>query len=230
MWEATVDGRTLHFHLAGINNQNFILRDEETGSWWQQVSGEAIQGPLKGRRLGPVSQDEIAFERWKREQPAGRVLRPDSRILEAGLYAKPDWEVRMQNMPVATRTHDARLAPRELIVGVTANGRSKAYPMRLIDPQVPLIDTLGGVPIVIVVAGDRSVRAFRRELDGRTFEIFGTADALIDSASGSQWDFTGTAVRGPHTGRQLEKIEVLRDYWFDWYAYHPDTSIYRAGL
>jgi hypothetical protein len=74
------------------------------------------------------------------------------------------------------------------------------------------------------------VRAFQRELDGRTFEIFGTADALIDSASGSRWDFTGTAVRGPQTGRQLKKIVVLRDYWFDWYAYHPDTAVYRAGL
>jgi len=51
VWEATVEGRTLHFHLAGINNQNFIMRDEETGSWWQQVTGEAIFGPLKGRRL-----------------------------------------------------------------------------------------------------------------------------------------------------------------------------------
>jgi hypothetical protein len=37
----------LNFHLAGINNQNFIMRDEETGTWWQQVSGTAIQGPLK---------------------------------------------------------------------------------------------------------------------------------------------------------------------------------------
>ena len=225
-----MNGRVLHFHLAGINNQNFIMRDEETGTWWQQVNGEAIQGLLKGTRLKAVPMDEIAFARWKREQPGGRVLRPDPRIAAAGRYAKPDWEVRMQSMPVATRTFDQRLAPRELIDGVTANGKSKAYPMRLVDPKVPLIDTLGGVPIVIVVAEDRSVRAFRRELDGRAFEIFGSADALVDSASGSQWDFTGVAVRGPWTGRKLEKIAVLRDYWFDWRTYHPDTTIYRGGL
>ncbi|MBA3256470.1 MAG: DUF3179 domain-containing protein [Pyrinomonadaceae bacterium] len=47
MWEATVDGRQLHFQLAGINNQNFIMRDEETGSWWQQVNGEAISARSK---------------------------------------------------------------------------------------------------------------------------------------------------------------------------------------
>ena len=33
------------------------MRDEQTGSWWQQVSGEAIQGPLKGRRLAGVVTD-----------------------------------------------------------------------------------------------------------------------------------------------------------------------------
>jgi len=232
VWETTVGGRQLHFHLAGINNQNFIMRDEETGSWWQQITGEAILGPLKGTRLKAVPQDEISFALWKREQRGGRVLRPDPRILAAGRYAKADWEVRMQKTPVATRTFDKRLAPRDLVVGVTANGKSKAFPMKLIDPQVPLMDVVGGVPIVIVVAEDgRSVRAFSRRLDdGRTIELFGTAEVLIDSASGTQWDFRGRAVRGPWAGRRLEKVEVLRDYWFDWRTYHPDTSIYQAGL
>ena len=27
------------FVSPGINNQNFIMRDEQTGSWWQQVTG-----------------------------------------------------------------------------------------------------------------------------------------------------------------------------------------------
>ena len=125
MWETTVDGKQLHFHLAGINNQNFIMRDEETGSWWQQVTGEAILGPLKGAHLAAVPQDEISFALWKREHPRGRVLRPDPRAAAAGHYAPADWETRMQKVPVATRTFDLRLPARELIVGVTANGRAK---------------------------------------------------------------------------------------------------------
>jgi hypothetical protein len=32
VWTRQVDGITLTFRLAGINNQNFIMRDEETGS------------------------------------------------------------------------------------------------------------------------------------------------------------------------------------------------------
>ncbi len=90
MWEATVDGRRLTFRLAGINNQNFIMRDEETGSWWQQITGECILGPLKGRRLKQFDHDELTFAQWKREHPGGRVLRPDAKIEAAGGYAP--WE------------------------------------------------------------------------------------------------------------------------------------------
>jgi hypothetical protein len=38
-------------YLAGINNQNFLMRDRETGTWWQQISGRAIFGKLKGASL-----------------------------------------------------------------------------------------------------------------------------------------------------------------------------------
>ena len=54
MWRRTIAGRELHFRLAGINNQNFLMRDDETGTWWQQVSGKALSGPLKGQVLEGV--------------------------------------------------------------------------------------------------------------------------------------------------------------------------------
>jgi len=32
VWRAENEGRRLRFHLAGINNQNFLMRDDETGT------------------------------------------------------------------------------------------------------------------------------------------------------------------------------------------------------
>ena len=108
MWQSVVNGQTLKFHLAGINNQNFIMRDEETGSWWQQISGAAIQGAMKGQRLVPVDSDELSYGIWKRENPNGRVLRP-----EAGKQESADWEKQVGKMPVriASKPDDA-LEPR----------------------------------------------------------------------------------------------------------------------
>src|SRR5258706_12144524 len=209
------------------------MRDEETGSWWQQVTGEAILGPLKGRRLTRVPQEEISCALWKREQPMGRVLRPDPRAAAAGRYAPVDWERGIAQLPIATPIRDRRLDLRELVVGVTVIGHAKAYRMTDVQQQNPIIDTVGGAPIVIVAAADgRSVRAFSRVVDGKPVDFFARPDTsvLVDSATGSEWDFTGRAIGGPLTGRQLAKIEVLRDYWFDWRAYNPDTAIYSAGL
>ena len=74
MFQRTVDGVPLRFHLAGINNQNFLMRDEQTGTYWQQISGLAVWGPLAGRRLALVFADELTLALWKSEEPAGTVL------------------------------------------------------------------------------------------------------------------------------------------------------------
>ena len=66
----------LTFRLAGINNQNFMMRDEETGSYWQQISGKAISGPYRGRELELVHSDELTFGLWRTENPNGTTLRP----------------------------------------------------------------------------------------------------------------------------------------------------------
>jgi hypothetical protein len=195
-----VGGRRLSFRLAGINNQNFIMQDEETGSWWQQVSGECILGPLKGRRLRSVPHDELTFGLWRREHPSGRVLRPDERV--AARYAPADWEARMTKVPVVTPSADERLAPRDLVVGLEAGGKAKAYPFDALLKHSPVVDTVGGVPVLVVVGEDgKSVRAFERTAGGRASEFFAkpgrTPLRLVDAETGSEWDFTGAAVAGP---------------------------------
>ena len=207
------------------------MRDDETGTWWQQVSGKAIHGPLQGRQLKGVFHDEISFSIWKREQPQGRVLKPNERILASNQYEKPDWETRMGRLRVVEGTDvDKRLGPRTLVIGVSVDGKSVAYPLETLQKQSPIIDMVGSVPIVIVLGDDkRSVRAFERTVDGRRLEFFQKTDGsgvqLIDAETGSTWNFEGKGTAGPLSGRQLKKVFVLEDYWFDWRIYHPDTTI-----
>jgi hypothetical protein len=96
----------LTFHLAGINNQNFLMRDEETGTYWQQISGAAISGPLEGRRLTLVLSDELTLATWKSEQPQGTVL--DDVPVFISDYAKRDWDVRMKRAPTVLSFSRAR--------------------------------------------------------------------------------------------------------------------------
>ena len=235
MWETTVNGQPLHFHLAGINNQNFIMRDEETGSWWQQVTGEAIFGPLKGQKLMPVFHDELTFALWKREKPDGRVLRPVAAIAQAGQYAPANWEERMAKVRVTTSQNlDAHMEPRTLVIGLTIDRQSEAFPFDALLKQSLILEDIGRVSIFLVLGEDkRSVRAYERLVDGRKLEFFVKQQTsplrLVDAETGSEWDFSGKAISGPLNGRQLKPVAVLSDYWFDWKTYHPDTMVYALG-
>lgn len=233
MWRAEIDGRKLRFHLTGINNQNFLMRDEQTGSWWQQVTGQALFGPLRGRRLDLVFFDEVSFGLWRREHPRGRVLRPLAGV--PWREFSKDWEADTAKLPVVTpvRAGDP-LPPHELVVGVSLGGADKAYPFNALRRQSPIIDTLDGVPIVLVLGEDgRSIRAFERRLDERELNLFakpGSAPLrLLDAETGSEWSFAGEAASGPLKGKRLRRVYALNDYWFDWQAYHPGTAVYRLG-
>jgi hypothetical protein len=232
VWERTVDGRVLSFRLAGINNQNFIMADRETGSWWQQVSGLAIQGPLKGKRLTRVFHDELTFRAWTGERPGGRVLAPASD--SAWIRNWKDEREKTPTRPVRVAAPlDSRLPPREVIIGIELNGASKAYPLDRVVAQAPLHDRLGGVSLVLLAGDGQAVRAFEARLDSAGVELVrvlgNPSGEWTDVATGSTWNFQGAAIAGPLRGRKLTPIYVLKDYWFDWKTYHPATGLYLLG-
>jgi Protein of unknown function (DUF3179) len=248
VWEEQLQGRRLRFHLCGINNQNFVMCDEETGSWWQQASGEAFAGPLRGGRLRLVRADELAFGIWRREHPDGRVLRPGATTAWRAFSA--DWEAKTGRLPVVAGVPGADgrgpLPPRTLVLGLEYGGAARAYPVDALGRQGAVADDLGGLGVVILVAEDgRSLRAFESTIDGRRVPFFvkvgpsagpsgppGSPPAprrWLDGTSGSEWDFQGRAVAGPWRGRQLVPLPAMKDYWFDWRIYHPRTTVYLAA-
>src|SRR6185369_1373950 len=205
--------------------------------------GKALHGPLQGHQLKQVFHDEVSFAIWKRESPQGRVLKPVERVAAANQYEAADWEARVGRMRAVAETDiDKRLAPRTLVLGIEVAGKSVAYPLTALQKQSPIMDMIGSVPVMVVLGDDhRSARAFERVVDGRRLEFFqqttkpGDAATqqtnlqLVDAETGSTWNFEGRAVAGPLAGRQLKKVFVLEDFWFDWRIYHPDTTIYELG-
>src|ERR1700676_970165 len=140
------------------------MRDEETGSYWQQVTGVAIAGPLKGQHLTLVRQDELSFDLWKRLQPNGTVLAPLPKY--ASKYEKADWETEYSKLPTVIHGTKNTLSDRETIIGVVRNGAAQAYPFSSITAQSPVVlDKVGGEPIMLVLGPDgKSVRVFSRNL------------------------------------------------------------------
>jgi len=206
------------------------MRREEPGG--SKVTGKALVGPLKGRRLERADWDEFSFAVWKREYPNGQVLMADAKFQH--LYAKPDWETRIRRRPaVIPADPKDSLKLRDLVVGVSADGNDKACPMSDVLAESPLTDNLGSRSIVVIAGPDgSSVRCFERSADNQTFTFsrkVGEPGRMIDVQTGSEWDFTGKAVSGPLGGMILPRVQTLKDFWFDWKLHHPGTLIYRTG-
>jgi hypothetical protein len=229
VWTRTIGGRVLHFYLAGINNQNFLMRDKETGTWWQQITGKAIFGPLQGAALELVLSDELTFGEWRSESPSGQVLAPVAK------YTKEydsNWEPDVAKLPVVISFPETELKSRDVVIGLTINGVARAYAWETFVRQSPVLDRVNGVPLLLVLGPDgKSFRVFVSRIDGKDAEFFLQADnkdwRLLDTNTASQWNFQGCAVSGPAEGKCLERVPALKDYWFDWRNYHADTTIYK---
>jgi hypothetical protein len=233
VWQAALDGRAMRFRLAGINNQNFLMLDEETGSWWQQISGVAIAGPLRGRQLTRIFHDEVAFRIWGAEHPDTRVLVPAND--SAWIAFSTNWEEETARYPVPTRVRlTDSLPPRTVVATVERNGDARAWTLEALERQKVIIDRVGGTPVAVVLGDDnKSVRAFQATVDGKFLELFAEPGSvplrLRDGGTGSVWDFRGRALEGPLAGKQLQPLGVLKDYWFNWKNYHPEGRLYNLG-
>jgi len=237
VWTRTVNGRVLHFYLAGINNQNFLMRDKETGTWWQQITGKAIYGPLQGATLELVLSDELTFGEWRTEFTNGLVLAPVAKYTKE---YEPNWEPEVAKLPVVISFPGTELKSRDVVVGLTINGVARAYPWETFAKQSPVVDHVNGTPLLLVLGPDgKSFRVFVSRIDARDAEFFLQGEdpaetsaekkpwALVDATTASQWNFQGCATSGPAQGKCLDRIPALKDYWFDWRNYHPDTTVYK---
>ena len=68
VFERTVDGRTLSLSLTD-SREGEELEDAETGSRWNPVSGEAVSGPMKGKKLQSLISTYAVWFAWQHYRP-----------------------------------------------------------------------------------------------------------------------------------------------------------------
>jgi hypothetical protein len=69
VFRAAFKGKLLHFDYDSMVGGNEVHIDRETGSRWQQSTGEAISGPLKGSLLELYPFVRTTWKEWRRRFP-----------------------------------------------------------------------------------------------------------------------------------------------------------------
>jgi Protein of unknown function (DUF3179) len=212
-----IDGRTLTFYVTGfLVDSNMLIKDVETRSGWIQLLGEAVDGPLKGKELEPVTSVWTDWKSWRTEHPTTTAVsfpRGTKRYARSALEAD------------ASRK---RSFIDGLQWGLARDGQARSWPFSNLT-RVPVVnDAFAGSPLLVLFnPATLGATAFDRRIDGKELVFRRRGDDVVDDQTGSVWDpLTGRSLRGPLEGRQLAPVNgvaSLRDVWRD---FHPQSSIW----
>jgi hypothetical protein len=235
VYSRRADDRTLRFgNTSALYESDLVMFDYETGSYWFQVRGEAIVGPLTGTRLRPLPSSTLPWAEWRELHPETLVLVGDRAQRFDATYGLDPYRGYASGIdrgefafPVTPAKLDGRLRMSEIVLAVRAGGRMKAYPLGVLVDQV-VNDAVGTVPVVVIARHGFFGAVFRASWEGRRLTFARRGARLVDGETGSSWDEAGRAVAGPLAGARLEALPVRRAFWFSITTAFPEAEPYRV--
>jgi hypothetical protein len=236
VFRAEVKGRTLHFQYDRMVGANEVQKDLETGTSWQQATGEAIDGPLKGTRLTLYPVVRTTWAEWRKRYPRTMVLKPlpgyAERMPNRSTRIKAVTRLGPEGAPNGALALDKRLPARETVAGLEVGGETVAYPFSALRIARVVNDRVGGLPIVIVhQPSSDTTTAFDARGKGKvlTFQAANDdASSVTDLETRSTWNAYGLCLEGPLKGTQLKQLILVPQFWFAWSQFHQGTRVFTA--
>jgi hypothetical protein len=223
VFDPRLDDKLEIFRLVGMDHFNAMFEDATTKSWWRQVNGVALAGPLKGKQLKEIPAEQMRLEAWIREHPQTLIMQPDSTFKEEYEGLKNYDEGTGQS--ALTRTDSLSWQEKSWVVGVQIGGKARAYDWNDLIAQRAINDTLAGIPLVVAVENDSaSFHVWRR--DSLRFSFDSTASWLKDEQTQSAWNWRGECVAGTLQGKRLQAVQSYQEFWHSWRTFHPQTTQY----
>jgi Protein of unknown function (DUF3179) len=122
-----------------------------------------------------------------------------------------------------------------LVLGVSINGESKAYPIRFLGYHHHIQDTVGGKPIMVTYCTVcRTGRVFEPIVNGKKekFRLVGMDhfNAMLEDATTKSWwrQVTGEAIAGKLKGQQLPEVFSTQTSLAEWLQLNPSSLIMQA--
>lgn len=165
-----------NFSAGGLYNGLVLLIDDETHTYWDHITGEAVHGPLSGAKMATWNIRITNVEAALQANP-GLVLLRSRPGLFAGLIS---WAMKLPfvkgKFPPGFRKtmgeRDDRLPEMEMGLGIIGDKVKRFYPMSRIKEGVdddldghPVrvqINDVDGVPYALLPDGTRPAQLFTR--------------------------------------------------------------------
>jgi hypothetical protein len=247
IYDRRILGMQPYFGVSGLlRNSDLVMYDNVSESFWQQFTGEAIVGEMVGNKLTQIPSQIISFKQFKVSYPDGTVLSKETGYnKEYGKNPYVGYDDIDQKPFLFKGDEDERLPPNEKVIAVKSENVYKAYPYSITFEQKVINDKVGKMPVAIF-HGDGAVSALDNNIISESKEVGSTGvfnpqidsgiltfryenGYFLDIQTGSKWNVTGKAVSGELEGKQLERIPHGDYFAFAWFAFMPDTEVYKVN-
>ncbi|HMK02814.1 MAG TPA: DUF3179 domain-containing (seleno)protein [Ferruginibacter sp.] len=220
-----VNGKLEKFRLVGMDHFNAMFEDATTKSWWRQVSGVAVAGPLKGSALKEIPSEQMRLGSWIRKYPNTTILQPDP------LYAKQYKSLEGFDDGTIKSGLEKRDSGswqfKSWVVGLQKDGHAKAYDWNELVKQRVINDTFQNMAVVLVLENDNSsFHVWNRKVDDvlPEFAFDAASQTMKDNVTGSVWNMDGECIEGVLKGSRLAAIQAYQEFWHSWESFHPATT------
>jgi len=224
VFSTLVDGVPEKFRLVGMDHFNAMFEDATTKSWWQQATGKAITGKLKGKQLIELASEQMSLNSWLEKYPESLVMQADPSFKDT--YAKMDNYDKGKSKGTLTRRDSSSWKDKSWVVGIVDKNTAKAYDWNELISKKLISDSLPALPLIVVVQQDSSsFHAYSRMLGNTTlqFQPLPNGKGMTDLNTGSTWNFYGEAIAGTLVGSKLTQVSAYQEFWHSWQTFHPNT-------
>lgn len=221
-----INGKIAKFRLVGMDHFNAMFEDAATGTWWQQATGKAIAGSLKGSSFKEFASKQLSLGAWLREYPNSEVMQPDTNYTKKydNLAGYDDGTINSK----LERRDSSSWKRKSWVVGLTHNNAAKAYDWNDLLKTKVINDSVAGFPVLLAVEDDEeSFHAFDRHVNGVELRFNkGNEDQFVDENTHSTWNMDGFCISGPMKNTKLNPVQAYQEFWHSWSTFHPNTKKY----
>jgi len=231
VYRPVINGKPENFRLVGMDHFNAMFEDNTTKSWWRQVNGEAITGPLKGKQLKEIASEQMTLHAWLSRHPDSYILQPDSLFRkeyeELAKFDEGKTEGRLEKSDTLSWND------KSWVVGVSLGLFARAYDWNDLKSSKVINDNIEKTPVVVVLENDTaSFHVWSRVVanDTLTFSYSDSLKAILDTNTNSVWDWSGRCTEGTLKGSTLQVIQSYQEFWHSWRTFHPNTERYLPDI
>lgn len=215
------------FAEQGLYDGLFLMKDEETGTFWDHMTGRAVYGPLVGETLDVDGLVQSTVGQVVRTSPnamitlSDQAIRTDDDMKVDGLLA--GIRGRLNRMFQSTiREDDTRRPQMDLGIGIWAGDAARYYPLDVVRAEGRVVlDHFAGEGLVVLIDPENFVlTAF--DTDAESAEWDGDVLRLSDGTrieEGVMRSADGTVV-------QRQRPLQVFTRWYGFSLTFPETEVY----